>query len=251
MTRAGRVRIPTGDRAMRAFLAMPHGAGPRPGVIVIHEAFGLNRDIKEKCQRLATMGYVALAPDLYDGRGPMPICIIRAMRSLTRGTGLAFDDLDAAREYLAGRPEVDHSRIGVIGFCMGGGFALLYAARAPVGAAAAFYGAVPETAEALEGTCPVVAGYGGRDRVFGKLADRLESHLTALDVPHDVRVYPDAGHSYMSDHHGVLATLNAWGPMRIGYNPAAAEDSWRRVAAFFEEHLGAHGPDAIAGASAP
>lgn len=244
MTRAGRVQIPAGGREMRALMAVPDGNGPFSGVIVIHEAFGLNRDMKEKCTRLAGMGYVALAPDLYDGRGPMPICIARAMRQLSSGDGPAFDDLDASREYLAGRPEVDGSRIGVIGFCMGGGFALLFAARAAVGAAAVFYGAVPDEAAALEGVCPVVAGYGGRDRVFGKQAARLEGHLSELGVAGDVRLYPDAGHSYMSDHKGLLATVNSWGPMKLGYNPVAAEDSWRRVEAFFGEHLGA-------GATAP
>ncbi len=154
MTRAGRVRVPAGDREMRAVLALPEEAGPHPCVIVIHEVFGLNRDSKEKCFRLAGMGYAALAPDLYDGRGPMPLCVYCAMRSLNSGSGSAFADLDAARGYLAARPEVDGSRVGVIGFCMGGGFALLYAARAPVGAVAAFYGSVPETPDALEGTCP-------------------------------------------------------------------------------------------------
>jgi carboxymethylenebutenolidase len=165
--------------------------------------------------------------------------MVRAMQDLGRGRDAAFDDLEAARGYLAARPEVDSGRLGVIGFCMGGGFALLMAARAPLGAAAVFYGAVPEDPARLEGVCPVVAGYGGKDRILGeKQAERLEDHLTALGVPHDVRVYPDAGHSYMSDHKGLLATLNAWGPMKLGFNPAAAEDSWQRVDAFFGEHLG-------------
>jgi carboxymethylenebutenolidase len=121
---------------MRATLAVPDGDGPFPGVIVIHEALGLTRDIKEKCLRLAEIGHAAIAADLFDGRGPMPICIFRTIGQLNDGDGPAFADLDATREYLAARPEVDGSRIGVIGFCMGGGFALLYAARAPVGAAA-------------------------------------------------------------------------------------------------------------------
>lgn len=241
MTRAGRVRVPAGDRKMRGFLALPEAEEPRPGVIVIFEAMGLNRDIGEKCLRLAEMGYAALAPDLYDGRGPMPICIYRTMKTLNARGGPAFDDLDAAREYLAGRKEVDGSRIGVIGFCMGGGFALLYAARAPLGAAAVFYGVVPEDAEALDGICPVVASYGGQDRILKDHPQRLEHHLTELGVPHEIRVYPDARHSYMSDHKGILGALGSFGPMKIGYNEDAAEDSWRRIDAFFGEHLGAGG----------
>jgi carboxymethylenebutenolidase len=239
MTRAGRVHVPAGDREMRAFLALPEGGGTHPGVIVIHEALGLNRDIKDKCRRLAGMGYVALAPDLYDGRGPMPICIYRAFKSLNAGKGPAFEDLDAARGYLAARAEVNPSRVGVIGFCMGGGFALLYAARGPVGAAAVFYGAVPEKAEDLEGACPVVAGYGGRDRLFGKHAERLDRQLTDLNVPHDVRVYPDAGHSFMSDHKGVIATASAWGSDEGRVQPGRRRGLVAPVEAFFAEHLGA------------
>ena len=239
MTRIGRVQIPAGAREMRGILALPDAGEPRPGVIVIFEVLGLNRDIRDKCLRLAEMGYVALAPDLYDGRGPMPICIARTMRSLNARTGPAFDDLDAAREYLANREEVDGSRIGVIGFCMGGGFALLYAARAPLGAAAVFYGPVPDDASAIEGACPIVASYAGKDRFIGRQADRLEGHLIELGIEHDFRVYPDATHSYMSDHKGVFAALTSRGRLKIAYNPEIAGDSWRRVEAFFARHLAA------------
>ena len=114
---------------------------------------------------------------------------------------------------------------------------VLYAVRADVGAAASCYGSVPKATSDLEGVCPVVAGYGARDKVFGKQGDQLESHLNKLGVANDVVTYPQAGHSFMSDHHGVLAKLNSWGPMRVGFNPEAAEDSWRRVEAFFAEHL--------------
>ncbi|HEX6030326.1 MAG TPA: dienelactone hydrolase family protein, partial [Tepidiformaceae bacterium] len=201
--------------------------------------FGLNRDIRDKCLRLAEMGYAALAPDLYDGRGPMPICIVRTMWSLTTGRGAAFDDLDAAREYLAARKEVDGSRIGVIGFCMGGGFALLYAARAPLGAAAVFYGRVPADRAAIERTCPIVASYGGKDPLVRGDSERLERYLEGLGIEHDVRLYPDATHSFMSDHKGLVAALTSWGPLKVAYNPEAADDSWRRVEAFFAQHLGA------------
>jgi carboxymethylenebutenolidase len=121
---------------------------------------------------------------------------------------------------------------------MGGGFALLYAVRAPLGAAGVFYGDVPKTAEELRGVCPVVAGYGGSDRFFAGQGRRLEAHLAALGVPHDVRIYPDAGHSFMSRHTGLLATISAYGPMAVGFDPEAEADSWARMAAFFRSHLG-------------
>lgn len=235
--RARRVLIPAGpERATNGVLVLP-SVQPAAAVMVIHEAFGLNDDIVAKCERLASMGYVALAPDLYAGRGPRPFCILKVMRELSAARGRAFDDLDAARAWLCTLPEVDASRIGVIGFCMGGGFALLYAVRAPLGAAAVFYGAVPKDPEALRGVCPVVASFGGRDAVFRPHAERLQRALAQLGVEHDIKVYPEAGHSFMSKHRGLSARLFAYGRMRIGYHPDAAEDSWRRIEAFFAKHL--------------
>jgi carboxymethylenebutenolidase len=223
---------------MRAAYAAPADGAKYPGVIVIHELFGLNDDIRRITGRVADLGYAALAPDLYDGPGLRIVCVVRTVAALTRGEGAAFADLDAARVFLQAQPEVNASKIGAIGFCMGGGFALLYAVRAPLGATAPFYGVVPKDAEQLRGVCPVVASFGGRDGMLKGAGERLERMLGDLGVEHDVRTYPDAGHSFMSKHGGALAKLASWGPMRVGYNPTAAEDSWRRVADFFGRHLG-------------
>jgi carboxymethylenebutenolidase len=222
---------------MKALLASPREEGRRPAVIVLHEAFGLNTDMREKAQRFADHGYVALAPDLYSTRGAMPFCMVRVMRGIRGGRGPVLDDLEACRQWLTERPEVDASRIGVIGFCMGGGIALLFAVQAPLGVAGVFYGSVPGKAADIDGVCPVVGGYGARDKVFGKNGPKLDGYLRELDVPHDIVTYPDAGHSFLSDHKGFIAKLNAWGPTKVGFNPAAAEDSWRRIDAFFADHL--------------
>jgi len=125
----------------------------------------------------------------------------------------------------------------VIGFCMGGGFALLYAVRAPMGVAAAFYGDVPKTAEGLRGICPVLGGYGGKDKMFAPQGERLQELLTELNVDHDVKIYSDAGHSFMSQNSGILASIGAISPMHAGYNDPAAQDSWRRIDQFFAKHL--------------
>src|SRR2546427_12400965 len=143
-------------RPMRAAFALPAPGGKRPGMIVVHEIFGLNDDIRRITGRFADLGYVAFAPDLYDAGGARLLCIARTMLALRRKDGPAFADLEAARAWLATRPEVDPARTGVVGFCMGGGFALLYAVRAPLGAAATFYGDVPTTADELRGVCPVI-----------------------------------------------------------------------------------------------
>jgi carboxymethylenebutenolidase len=222
---------------MRAALATPDDSARHPGVIVIHEIFGLNADIRRITSRFADLGYIALAPDLYDGPGPKIICVARTLMTLNRGNGAAFDDLDAAREFLQQQPGVDASKIGVIGFCMGGGFALLYSVRAPMGVAAAFYGDVPKTAEGLRGICPVLGGYGGKDKMFAPQGERLQELLTELNVEHDVKIYPDAGHSFMSQNSGILASIGAISPMHAGYNDPAAQDSWRRIDQFFAKHL--------------
>jgi carboxymethylenebutenolidase len=227
-------------RPMRGALAVPAATDPRPAVLVIHEVFGLNDDIRRITERVADLGYVALAVDLYDREGPRALCVMRTLVDMLRGAHeRTLADLEAARVWLAARREVDATRIGVLGFCMGGGYALLYATHAPLQVAGAFYGDVPKTADGLRGICPVLGGFGGRDRVFAPQSERLERLLTELGVPHDVKLYPEAGHSFMSHHPpGVLTTLGAWGPMAAGFDPDAEADSWRRIETFYREHLG-------------
>jgi carboxymethylenebutenolidase len=218
----------------RGYLAVPAGTGPWPGVVVIHEAFGLNADIRSKADRLAAEGYLALAPDLNGGR-PWMRCVRGSIRQLRAGSGPAFDALDAARELLAKRVD-STGKTGVIGFCLGGAFALLCAPRGEYSAAAVNYGEVPKDAEqVLAGSCPVVASYGGRDLMGDGHPKRLEAALTALDVPHEVKVYPKAGHSFMSPKPAALKPVTML--TRLDYNPEAAEDAWRRILAFFGQYL--------------
>ena len=137
------------------------------------------------------------------------------------------------------RDDVDEARIAVAGFCQGGGFALIAGTRGDFAAAAVNYGMVPSQRSQLDGVCPVVASYGAKDKVVGrKIAQRLESHLEALGVPHDIKTYDDAGHSFFSQvdgWQGWLARLPS--PMAVGYEERAAEDAWRRMLDFFDEHV--------------
>ena len=231
--------FPTHDGLMmRAAYAAPADGAKHPGVIVIHEIFGLNDDIRRITGRFADLGYAALAPDLYDRGGSRLMCVARTMMTLGRGEGDAFKDLDAARVFLQRQPAVDESRIGVVGFCMGGGYALMYAIRAPLKVAANFYGDVPRTPEQLHGVCPVIGSFGRNDRMFAPQGERLEKLLSQMNVPHDVKIYEGAGHSFMSHNSGVLATIGRYGPMKAEYKHDAAEDSWKRIEAFFNQHLG-------------
>jgi len=218
-----------------AYLAVPVGSpGPWPGVVVIHEAFGLNADIRGHADRLAALGYLALAPDLLGGKFWLR-CIRGMFRQLQARSGPAFDTLDACCGWLAARDDCT-GKTGVIGFCLGGGFALLCAPRGEYSAAAINYGEVPSDAEAvLAGSCPIVASYGGRDPMGTEAPKRLEAALTALGVPHDVKVYPEAGHGFMSPRPAAMAPLTAMA--RLKYDKAAAEDAWQRIFAFFGTYL--------------
>jgi carboxymethylenebutenolidase len=230
-----------GGEPMRGYLALPDGETPEggwPGVIVIHDVFGFSDDVKRITRRFADSGYAALAPALYDGAGPSVVCVVRTIGDLTRRTGKAFDRVQSTQHFLAARPEVNGARIGVTGFCMGGGFALFYAARGGVQVCAPYYGDTPEEADALRSVCPVIAGYGELDRSFAEQGRRLERHLSSLGIPHEVEIYPGVGHSYMNDFGtGLKARIMRATPLHAGYDEEAAEDSWRRMLAFFEKHL--------------
>ena len=230
-------QIPTADGRLEGHLSVPYpsisGAAPWPGVVVVHDAFGLNQDTRNITDRFASAGYLAIAPDLYS-RGGFARCVRSVFGQLSKGSGRAFEDIEAARELLASRSDCTGA-VGVAGFCMGGGFALLAAPRG-FQAAAPYYGQVPADAEVLAGACPVVASFGGKDPTLRGAADKLDSQLTELGVPHDVKEYPEAGHSFANQ-----LPVGPFGPLTrvlgFGYHHESSEDAWQRVRNFFAEHL--------------
>lgn len=243
MARIEDVTVATPDGSLPAVVALPEAPGLRPGVIVIHEIVGINEDIRRICRRFAAEGYVALAPDFLAGLGRRPFCMARFMRGIGKvGSGRPYRHLTAAHAWLEDHRQVARGRIGLVGFCIGGGFAILYAIDGGKGrlrVIAPFYAAVPTDEGRLEGICPVVASFGGRDRIFGGAGVRLDHALARLGVAHDVKTYPDAGHSFMNRLEGKTATLGRLLPTRPGYHEPSAEDAWRRTLDFFGRHLGA------------
>ncbi len=228
------IQIDTPDGPIDALLSLPQGDGPWPGVVVIHDAIGYGPDMEATNDRIARAGYVALTPNMYS-RGGRIRCITRVMRELMTQRGRALDDVLAARDHLLAMPECS-GRVGIAGFCMGGQFALVMSPKG-FGASAPFYGTpLPRNlSETLEGACPIVASFGGRDPLGRGAPDQLREATDAKKIKTDIKVYPGVGHSFAN-------TLPAQPLVRIagfGYDRAATEDAWSRVFAFFGEHLAA------------
>lgn len=226
--------IPAPDGDIKAHLAVPaETEAPWPGVVLVHDALGAGADIERIAGIFAGAGYLTLAPDLYS-RGGRIRCIKTVFTELLAGKGRAFDDLDSTRKALVAREDCT-GKVGVAGFCMGGGFALLAAARG-FDASAPYYGVLPRDLSVLDGACPVVASFGGRDPVLRGAAAKLERALTERGIPHDVKEYPGVGHSF--------ANQFPFGPLNrlikvagFGFDHEADADAYRRVFGFFSEHL--------------
>ena len=208
------------------FLAVPDGAGPNPAVVVIHEAYGLNDHIKGIAQRFAGAGYVALGVDLFADR-IRAVCMARYMAGLLTGSvnRSGIDDLKSALTFMARLDEVDAQRMGAIGFCMGGGFAVAWACTdSRLKAIAPFYATNPRPLEVTKRLCPVVGSYPEKDFTAGA-GRRLEEALARNGIAHDIKVYPNARHSFFNETGRT-------------YDKEAADDSWSRVLKFFGEQLG-------------
>lgn len=213
-----------------AYVSIPDS--PARGVVVIHEAFGRQPEIDRVVDHFASKGYAAAAPDLF-AHGVKLVCIRRFLRDIAAGGGESFERVRQTRDWLQAHTGLSAQRIGIIGFCMGGGFAL--AAGGGFGAVSANYGDVPQ--KLPDDLPPVIACYGGRDPMFGRLGEKLEPRLEALGVEHEVYTYPEAGHSFLTDGNHPVARALSWPILRVGYEPKSAKDAWRRIEAFFQRHL--------------
>jgi len=210
---------------LMGYLARPEGAEPLPAVVVIQEWWGLNEHIRDVTRRFAQQGFVALAPDLYDGQVVtepdearklvMELDMMEAVQEIRQGI-----DFLQQQEYVAGEA------VGVVGFCMGGGLALNTArAEEDLGAAVAFYGRPLTPEEAQEVQAPVLGLYGAEDQ--GIPVDEVRQMQSALEeagVENEFQVYAGAGHAFFND-------------TRDSYAAEDAEDAWERTLAWFRTHL--------------
>jgi len=214
-----------GKGGMDSFLAKPEGAGPFPGVIVIHEIFGLNDNIREITRQFAEQGYTALGVDLFSNRNRM-VCMMQIVHGMLirplNNSMLA--DLKSAIAVLQKQPNVDANRIGAVGFCMGGAYALQLAITDKgMKAASVFYGANPKPLEAVAEACPIIGSYPDKDFTT-KAAQELEVSLTKYNVPHDIKIYDNTQHSF-------------YNRQRTPFEVDASKDAWQRMLSFFEKYL--------------
>lgn len=229
------VMISTPEGQMPAFLCTPAIADRKSVVILLMEAFGLTPHIRDVAARIANEGYMVLTPDLYYRELPNnkfgydEVEQARAMMFRLDFGKPMEEDLRAALAYVKSQPDVYPDRIGVTGFCLGGGLSFLTACKFSdeIAAVAPFYGVVlDEWIEAVTNiTVPVYFFFGGADPFIpNERVKQIESRFKELGKEYTLKVYSDADHGFFCHE-------------RSSYNRLAAEDSWRELTWFFQKHL--------------
>jgi len=221
------VTYKSGDETVKGMLYEPAGKGPFPALVVIHEWWGLNDWVKDEASKFADQGYVTLAVDLY--RGKVATTPDEA-HELSRGVpeDRANRDLLAAATYLRSLKNVNPAKVGDVGWCMGGGWALDLAISDPKLAAAAInYGHLatePDTLKKIN--APILGNFGGQDRgITPDSVNAFAAEMKKLGKNVNVKIYPDAGHAFENPNN------------KTGYRAEDAADAWQRMVNFFAESL--------------
>jgi carboxymethylenebutenolidase len=235
---AGEVKIPTADGAMPAYRAMPAGKTGLATVLVVQEIFGVHEHIKDVARRLAKLGYLAIAPELYARQGDASKYTDNAtlMKELVSKVPDAqvMADLDAAAKWAA--KNGGGGKLGITGFCWGGRVVWMYAAHNPnLAAGVAWYGPTTRAYHAGDKTAlavadrikaPVLGLYGGADGgIPNETVEQMRAALKAAgNTRSEIVIYPDMPHAFHADY-------------RPSYRKEAAEDGWKRLTAWFKQHL--------------
>ena len=217
-----------GGETLTGYLAYPDDGGAYPAAVVMQEWWGLNEHIKDVARRLALEGYVVLAPDLYKGQvATEPDEARKLVMELDMPAAVA--EIGSAIDYLLAQENVSSAQAGVVGFCMGGGLALMTALAdagvGKVGAAVPFYGQPLSPEQAAQVQAPILGLYGADDGGIPVAAvQAMQDALTAAGVDNEFQIYAGAPHAFFND-------------TRASYRPEAAADAWARMLAWFEEYL--------------
>ena len=221
------VTLEVGDEKVQAYLSRPPGDGVRPGVVVIHEWWGLNDQIKGVADRLARLGYVAIAPDFYRGKATTDRGYAHEyMRGLSESR--AVEIIKEATTYLRTPGGGAHRKVGTLGFCMGGRLSLAAALKgADLQAAVMFYGSVETTPDAVKPlVCPLLGVFGREDGgIPVEEVKKFEAALKAAGKTAEIQIYPGVGHAFFNED-------------SPGYDETMAGDAWERTRTFFARHLG-------------
>ncbi|GGP26635.1 dienelactone hydrolase family protein [Silvimonas amylolytica] len=236
---AGAITIAVNGGDMPAYRARPAtGKGPLPVVIVVQEVFGVHEHIQDVCRRLAKLGYLAIAPELYFRQGdprkyPEVADLLKNIVSQVPDEQV-LSDLDITVNYAVANGG-DPDRLAMTGFCWGGRIAWLYAAHNPrMKAIAVWYGQVlqPSTANSPKSPLdlvaqmkvPVIAFYGAKDQgITQENVGKMRTAMDAAGKPFELHVYPEAGHGFNADY-------------RPSYNAEAATDAWQRMLGWFHKY---------------
>ncbi len=221
------VRYKSGDEMVSGYLAEPETPGKHPALILIHEWWGLVPWVKQQTRKFAAAGFVALAVDLYRGQtATTPAAARKLVMSLPRDR--AMRDLQAAFAHLASRRNVEAEKIGVVGWCFGGGWALRLAVRQPrLAACAVNYGELPTKPEEIQAIrCPVLGNFGALDPGITPAKVRaFEGAMKQAGKSINVKIYSGASHAFENPNN------------KTGYRPEAAADAWNRMVTFFDKTL--------------
>jgi len=236
---AGEVKIPVPDGEMPAYRAAPAGAGPFPVVLVVQEIFGVHEHIKDICRRLAHLGYLAVAPELYARQGD--VSKIEDFRQIVRDVvskvpdAQVLADLDATVAWAAKSGNGDTARLAITGFCWGGRIVWLYAAHNPnLKAGAAWYGRLATATDELHPKnpidivddlkAPVLGLYGANDQgIPVATVEQMQEALKKANKPSEIVIYPDTDHGFYADY-------------RPSYKQESADDAWKRLREWFAKN---------------
>jgi carboxymethylenebutenolidase len=236
---AGEVKIPTSGGDIPAYRAMPNSGGPFPVVLVVQEIFGVHEHIKDVCRRLAKLGYLAIAPELYARQGDVSKMtdineiISKVVSKVPDAQVMADLDATVAWAEKSGKGEVD--KLGITGFCWGGRVVWLYAAHSPrLKAGVAWYGRLVGQASDLTPKypvdvaatlkAPVLGLYGGADSgIPPETVEQMQKALQAAKSPSQIVLYPDTPHGFYADY-------------RPSYRKDEAQNGWQRLQEWFKKY---------------